>query len=278
MTDDRLTVLVIGAHPDDCDVAAGGTTALWRQAGHAVHFVSLTDGSAGHHEITGPELVAIRKREAEAAGRVFGVRYDVLDHPDGLLVPSLEARLELIRLVRRVAPDLLLTHRPNDYHPDHRYTSQLVCDAAYLLTVPAIAPEVESLPRDPVIAYVYDNFTRPYPFSPTVAVDIEPVMATVVDALDCHASQFYEWLPHNMWQTDSVPADSSERRVWLGERYRERLAPRADQFRSLLVQIYGAERASAVEYIEAFEPCEYGAPLDDAAKRRLFPFLPWNES
>lgn len=271
---DALKILVIGAHPDDCDVSAGGSSALWRQAGHDVRFLSLTDGRAGHHRVFGDELAARRKQEAAAAGKVLGISYDVLDHPDGALEPTLDLRLELIRLIRGYAPDLVLTHRPNDYHPDHRYTSQLVCDAAYLVTVPAIAPDTPSLPRDPVIAYLQDNFSRPYPFSPTVAVDIEPVLDSVVDLLDCHASQFYEWLPHNMWTEEQVPVEHELRREWLGRKFREWIAPLADRHRNVIREIYGDRQATGIRYIEAFEPCEYGAALDEPAIARLFPFLP----
>ena len=203
----------------------------------------------------------------------MGIIYDVLDHPDGALEPTLDLRLELIRLIRQYAPDLVLTHRPNDYHPDHRYTSQLVCDAAYLVTVPAIAPETPALPRDPVIAYLQDNFSRPYPFSPTITVDIEPVLDSVVAMLDCHTSQFYEWLPHNMWTDEQVPADHDERREWLNQKFRTWIAPLADRYRDVLQQHYGEQAARDIRYIEAFEPCEYGAPLDERAIARLFPFL-----
>src|SRR5690606_32044335 len=134
-------LLVIGAHPDDCEYKAGGLAALYRRAGHEVRFVSVTDGAAGHHVISGPELAARRREEADASGRVIGLEYQVLAHPDGALEPTLEARHELIALIRRYEPDLILTHRPNDYHPDHRATSRLVCDAAYMVTVPPIVPE-----------------------------------------------------------------------------------------------------------------------------------------
>src|SRR5215467_8173448 len=183
-----LHILVLGAHPDDADYKAGGTAARWRQLGHEVKFVSVTDGGAGHQTLRGEVLVARRRAEAQAAGAIIGASYDVLDHPDGGLLPTLEARHQLIRLIRGFRPDLVLTHRPNDYHPDHRYTSTLVMDAAYLLTVPAVCPDVPHLPRDPVLAYFSDGFTRPVPFRPDVVVDIGPVAETVVRMLDCHVS------------------------------------------------------------------------------------------
>lgn len=274
MNKQPLRILAIGAHPDDCDLTTGGAAVLWRQAGHDVRFVSMTNGASGHHQKFGPELVEIRRQEAENAGRAIGIQYDVLDNPDGELMPTLDARKRLIGLIRKSQPDLILTHRPNDYHPDHRYTSQLVCDAAYMVTVPPVVPDVPPLRRNPVICYMMDNFQRPYPFSPTVAVDIEPVIESVVDMLHCHKSQFYEWLAYNRFFPEPPPEDESKRRDWLGRHFRERIAPYAQRYRDLVVSIYGSSRGEEIRYIQAFEPCEYGSPLTPEETRRLFPFLP----
>ena len=165
---------------------------------------------------------------------VIGATYELLDHPDGGLLPTLEARHTLIRLIRGFRPDLVLTHRPNDYHPDHRYTSVLVQDSAYLLTVPAVCPDAPHLERDPVILYFSDDFKKPAPFHPDVVVDIGDELSRVVDMLHCHVSQFYEWLPYNGGHAGEVPADAASRRAWLEERYRRRLRPLADLFRDLL--------------------------------------------
>ncbi|HTU89856.1 MAG TPA: PIG-L deacetylase family protein [Gemmataceae bacterium] len=269
-----LRILVLGAHPDDADYKAGGTAARWRRLGHEVKLVSVTNGGAGHHILRGEALVARRRAEAQAAAAVIGATYDVLDHPDGALLPSLEARQQLIRLIREFKPDLLLTHRPNDYHPDHRYTSVLVQDAAYLLTVPAICPDTPHLERDPVILYLSDDFKKPIPFSADVVVDIGPQMDALIDMLHCHASQFYEWLPYNHGHADQVPDGDAVRREWLKDAMQRRIRPLADRYRDRVVQTYGVEQGHKIEYIEAFEVCEYGSPLDEAARVRLFPFLP----
>jgi N-acetylglucosamine malate deacetylase 1 len=273
MPEEPLRLLILGAHPDDADYAAGGTAALYRDAGHTVKMVSLTNGDAGHHLTPGPELARRRRAEAAAAGAVIGATYDLLDNHDGQLLPTLENRLALIRLIRSFRPDLVLTHRPNDYHPDHRYTSQLVQDAAYMVTVPAVAPDTPHLPRDPVIAYLPDDFQKPYPLEPSVVVDVGPVVEQIVSMLHCHVSQFYEWLPYNQGIADQVPAGEEARREWLAGQVRARLRARADRYRERLRQTYGPQRGSAVQYAEAFEACEYGAPLDEAARRRLFPFI-----
>jgi N-acetylglucosamine malate deacetylase 1 len=273
MPNDSLRLLIIGAHPDDADYHAGGLAALYRAAGHVVKMVSLTNGDAGHHVQHGPELATRRRAEAAASGAVIGASYDVLDNHDGELQPTLENRRQVIRLIRSFRPDLVLTHRPNDYHPDHRYTSQLVQDAAYMVTVPPIVPDTQHLPRDSVIAYLPDDFHRPWPFEPTMAVDVGGVFDKIVAMLDCHRSQFYEWLPYNGGYAGEVPADDGARREWLAGKTRGRLRPRAERWRELLVQLYGPERGGRVEVAEVFEPCEYGAPLDEVARRRLFGWL-----
>ncbi len=277
MNDRALRILVIGAHPDDCDIHAGGTAALYRQHGHEVRFVSMTNGESGHHQMSGPELAQRRREEARRAGQTLGIDYQVLAHRDGYLQPTLDTRFELIALIREYDPDLVLTHRPNDYHPDHRYTSQLVCDAAYMVTVPPIVPQSPALRKNPVIAYMADFFEHPYRFSPAVAVDIEPAIDCVIDLLDCHESQFYEWLPYNQGREAEVPDDPQARRDWLRQGYLDRIAPFADRHRDLLLETYGPERGQAIRFIEAFEPCEYGAPLTDTQRRRLFPFVVGSE-
>jgi LmbE family N-acetylglucosaminyl deacetylase len=274
MAEAPLRLLIIGAHPDDADYHAGGLAALYRSAGHVVKMVSLTNGDAGHQTLRGTELAQRRRREAKAAGAVIGADYEVLDHHDGELLPTLENRLEMIRLLRLFRPDLLLTHRPNDYHPDHRATSLVIQDAAYLVTVPALAPEVRHLAENPVIAYTQDNFLKPCPFRPDVVVDVGSVLDQIVAMLNCHESQFYEWLPYNKGRLAEVPRDAEARRIWLKSAVAARLQLVAQRYRPQLEQAYGSERGSEVEFAEAFEVCEYGAPLDDQARRRLFPFLP----
>ncbi len=274
MPEPRLRILVIGAHPDDADIKTGGTAAQWCRLGHVVRLVSLTNGQAGHQTMYGPQLAHRRRAEAEAAAAVIGATYEVLDNSDGELDDRLEYRQQVIRLIRTFRPDLILTHRPTDYHPDHRFTGLLVQDASYLLTVPALCPETPHLERTPIIAYFSDAFTKPCRFEPHVVVDIDAEFDRLVGMLHCHQSQFYEWLPYNAGYLDQVPAAEAERRRWLAERIGRRIAPLANRYRDLLVRTYGPVRGGQVKSIEAFEVSEYGAPLDAAARARLFPFLP----
>ena len=189
-----LRIIAFGAHPDDCDIRSGGVAAKWAAAGHKVRFVAVTNGDAGHHEEGGGQLAMRRRAEAIEAGRRIGVDYVVLDNHDGELVPSLDVRQQIIRQIREWKADLVLAPRPNDYHPDHRYTGVLLQDAAFMVTVPNVVTEVPALRKNPVFLYFEDGFQKPAPFRPDIAVSIDDVVDRKVDALDAHVSQFYEWL------------------------------------------------------------------------------------
>ncbi len=269
----QLRVLVFGAHPDDCDIKAGGIAALYTQLGHSIKFVSVTNGDAGHHEIGGGPLAQRRNAEAQAAADIIGIDYELLDNHDGELIPSLENRYQIIRTIREFQPDLLMTHRPNDYHPDHRYTSMLVQDAAYMVTVPNICPLTPHLEKNPVIVYLSDNFTKPNPFSPDVVVDIDDVVEKKIDMLHCHTSQFYEWLPYNSGTLNAVPNNDGERREWLAERLRNRFSSIANTYRNKLIDLYGEQNANSIKYAEAFESCEYGSSLTPENLPILYPFF-----
>jgi LmbE family N-acetylglucosaminyl deacetylase len=266
-----LHILVIGAHPDDCEFRCGGVAALWAERGHRVRFLSVTDGGAGHHAMGGAPLVQRRAAEAAAAAAVIGIESRILPIPDGYLEAKLDYRLMLIRAIREFGADLIVTNRPNDYHPDHRYTSLLVQDSAFLLVVPHVAPETPALQKNPVILYWSDGFRKPAPFQPDLVIDIDPVMERKIAMLHCHASQVYEWLPWLAGRLDSVPEDEAERLAWLGDWYAARHTPSlADRYRTQLVARYGSQRGLAVRQAEAFEACEYGSALNEDQVARLF--------
>ncbi len=267
---EKVRVIMIGAHPDDCDNDGGGTAALFAELGYAVKFVSVTNGDAGHQLTGGAELAKRRLAEAQEAGKRLGVTYDVLDNHDGQLLPSLEIRLQVIRKIREWNADIVFAPRPNDYHPDHRYTGVLVQDAAYMVAVPNIAPETPALQKNPIFLYFPDHFQRPNPFRPDIAVDITSVFNKKIAALDAHESQMYEWLPWIGHYADKVPKDKNDRLKWLAELRKEKISP---QIKSSLEKWYGKQRASTVKHAEAFEICEYGTRPDEKMIRRLFPML-----
>ena len=267
---EKSRIIVIGAHPDDCEYAAGGTAALLSNMGHAVKFVAVTNGDAGHQTMKGQELAARRYVETQEVAKRLGVTYDVLDNHDGALLPTLEVRLQIIKKIREWNADVVIAPRPNDYHPDHRYTGVLVQDAAYMVEVPNVAPEVPALRKTPVFLYAQDHFQRPNPFRPDIVVDISNVYERKISAIDAHVSQFYEWMPWIGRYEKDVPAGKEERLKWLMKFYDQ---PMKANIRKAMVKWYGIEKAAKSKYAEAFEVCEYGAQPNEAEIRRLFPML-----
>ena len=265
-----IRIIMIGAHPDDCDQDGGGTAAVFASMGYAVKFVSVTNGDAGHQTEGGGALAKRRRAEAQEAGRQLGVVYDVLDNHDGELVPGLEVRLQIIRKIREWNADVVMAPRPNDYHPDHRYTGILVQDAAYMVGVPNVAPDTPPLKKNPVFLYFQDFFQRPNPFRPDIAIDITQKFEQKVNALDAHQSQVYEWLPWIGGYLDKVPANKGDRKKWLAQRIAVRITP---EVRLSLEKWYGKDKATQVQYAEAFEICEYGTQPGEDEIRSLFPML-----
>ena len=267
-----LHVIVFGAHPDDCELKVAGVAAKWAAAGHKVKFVSVTNGDIGHYEIAGGPLAQRRTAEVKEAAKILGIETQVLDHHDGELMPTLDIRKEIIRLIRDWKADVVISPRPNDYHPDHRYTSLLVQDGAYMVTVPFMCPDTPALQKNPVYLYVPDNFQKPYPFQPDVVVEIDDVMERKLDALSVITSQFAEWLPWHDGYLELVPKDPQQARQWIKDRLRARYAALTDGFRQALTKWYGPEEAQSVKFVEAFEICEYGARPGEKELRAIFPF------
>jgi LmbE family N-acetylglucosaminyl deacetylase len=265
-------VIAFGAHPDDCDLGAAGTAAMFAKMGHAVKFVSVTNGDAGHQDMGGGELANRRRAEAMESARRLGIAYEVLDNHDGELLPTLEIRKQIIRRIREWKADIVIAPRPNDYHPDHRYTGVLVQDAAYMVVVPNVVPDVPPLRKNPVFLYFQDGFQRPNPFRPDIAIAIDDVYDLKIDALDAHVSQFYEWLPWVDGSLDSVPKDKVARKAWLAQQSQKRQITPA--IKASLEKWYGAEKGDRVKHAEAFEICEYGQQPNEEQIKQLFPMLP----
>jgi len=264
----QIRVIAFGAHPDDCDIRAAGSVALWTKMGAKVKFVSITNGDVGHQTMHGEELARRRLGEAKESARRQGIEYDVLDNHDGRLLPTLDVRDQVIREIRGWKADVVLAPRPNDYHPDHRYTGVLVQDAAYMVVVPHLLPDVPALRKNPVFLYYEDGFQRPNPFRPDIVVAIDDVIDKKIAALDSHVSQFYEWLPWVDGRLEEVPADAAGRRQWLREVWTK--VP-CGNVRSALARRYGAERGRDVQHAEAFELCEYGRRPSVAELDEIFP-------
>jgi LmbE family N-acetylglucosaminyl deacetylase len=270
----KLRIICFGAHPDDAEIKAGGVATLWAAQGHAVRLVSVTNGDIGHWNEAGGPLARRRKAEVERAARIFGTTVEVLDNHDGELMPTLENRKTITRLIRQWQADIVMGPRPNDYHPDHRYTGVLVQDAAYLVAVPNFLPDVPALKSNPVFLYYSDRFEKPNPFQADIVVGIDAVIEKKLDALTGMESQFYEGGALGSAELISKdPARQRERRERVRAGFADRDRATARRFRKELAAWYGPERAEKIEYAEAFEVCEYGRRPDQAEIRKLFPFF-----
>jgi LmbE family N-acetylglucosaminyl deacetylase len=271
--DGKLRIIAFGAHPDDCELQAGGTAALWAKQGHHVLFVSVTNGDIGHWREAGGPLALRRKAEVDKAHEILGIQGVVLDNHDGELEPTLENRRKLTRLIRQWQADIVMGPRPNDYHPDHRYTGVLMQDAAYMVTVPFFCPDVPAMQKNPVFLYYADRFQKPAPFEPDVVVSIDSVIEKKLDALGVMVSQFAEGGANgNAGLYPDDPAKQAARQKEVREGFRRRNQSIARQFKDKLTEWY-PDDAGQVACAEAFEICEYGGQPDQAGLRRLFPFF-----
>lgn len=286
---DSLKIMMIGAHPDDCDFRCGGLALKYARAGHKVKFLAMCNGDGGHHVMPPKKIAARRRQESLSVARFAGIEYDVWeDSSDCVLTADLNARARLVRDIRNFAPDLIFCSRPNDYHADHRNASLLVQDASYLLVVPHYCPDAPAMKQTPPILYFYDHFQNP-PFKADVAISIDDVIDDKFKMLSLHESQVYEWLPYTKGTLDSVPEGEEARLNWLHEpriprdgtpldeaivnrnliavqcEYRE--AKPAAVHRNKLIERYG-EAGKNVLFAEVFGICEYGGVF----RPELIPF------
>ena len=287
----KLKILMVGAHPDDPDGCGGGTALRYVARGDEVRFLSVSDGRAGHFSMAPDALAARRRKEADAVAELIGITYDVWDIPDGEVEASLENRRRMVRYIRKFSPDLVITHRPNDYHADHRNVALLVQDASYLLTVPNYCMDTPAMPSMPVIAFFSDRFKQP-PFRADVVVPIDDVADKKYEVLRAHVSQYFEWLPFNKGTLDTVPEGDEARAEWFrspriprdrvltaadleigvtpSNHSEYRMARSAVLYRDVLRAQYG-DAADRVAFAEAFEISEYGKQVKKERLSELFP-------
>jgi N-acetylglucosamine malate deacetylase 1 len=268
-----LRIIVFGAHPDDCELSAGGTAARWAKLGYKVKFVSVTNGDIGHHQMAGAFLARRRTAEVKRCAEILGIDTEVLDIHDGELLPTLENRRTITRKIREWQADVVISPRPNDYHPDHRYTAILVQDAAFMVIVPSFCPDIPALRKNPVFLYSADSFQKPNPFKPDVVVPIDTVLDQKVACIDALESQFYEWNPWLFGYLADVPQDKQERLAWTRKRAEHRYGDVAQRFRAELIAELGEPEGKAVKYAEAFEICEYGTQPSRHDLLAIFPFF-----
>jgi LmbE family N-acetylglucosaminyl deacetylase len=271
-----LHIIAFGAHPDDCELDAAGVGAKWAALGHRFKCVALTNGDIGHAAMAGGPLAQRRRAEARRAAEILGIETEVLDNHDGELTVTLENRRAIVRLIRGWQADVVISHRPNDYHPDHRYAGVLVNDAAYMVQVPFFAPDVPPLAGNPVFLFSEDRFQKPNPFTGDIVVAIDDVIEKKLQAVDAMESQFFEGgccdVPKG--GLPDTPAAREARKKEVRDAFSARFAATAERFRGRLAEWYGPERARGIRFAEAFEVCEYGRQPTPDEVRRLFPFFP----
>ncbi len=284
-----MRILMIGAHQDDAEFLCGGLAALYRERGEEVRFLSVCNGCGGHHIMTPEETSKKRAAESKKVGEYLDIEYEVFgDLDDYSITPTLELRRRLIRYIRAYNPDLVITHRTNDYHADHRTVGMLVQDASYMLIVPHECPDTPPMRRMPVIMFMEDSFRQP-PFLPAVIVDIDRVIDKKFEITDINDSQTYEWLPYTYGETVPEFGSREERMAWLRgyeitddttdadiaalpRGYVKEFGMTAVRYRRELIEKYGEARGSRVRFAEVFALSEYGAPLTEEMKSKLCPF------
>jgi len=273
--DGKLRIIAFGAHPDDTELREGGAAAKWAALGHHVKFVSCTNGDIGHWNMAGGPLAKRRAAEVKETGKILGITQEVLDIHDGELMVTMENRRTICRLIREWKADVVISHRPNDYHPDHRYVGVLVMDAAYMVTVPFFTPDTPYLTKNPVFLFSEDNFQRPNPFTADIAVAIDEVIEKKLAAVEALHSQFFEGGANG--NAGLVP-DAKDEAAWAARKktvrdnFSKRFAATANKYRTVLETYYGKEEAAKVGFAEAFEVCEYGRRPTAEEIRKLFPF------
>ncbi|HYT69435.1 MAG TPA: PIG-L family deacetylase [Vicinamibacterales bacterium] len=266
-----LRIIAFGAHPDDAEQKFGGTAALFAAQGHKVKLVALTNGDVGHFSQAGGPLAQRRKAEVEACHKKLGVETDVLDIHDGELMPDLETRKKVVNLIRDWQADIVLSHRPWDYHPDHRAVGKLAEDAAVIAAAPFFAPYTPPTKRNPIFLFYSDGFQKPYPFDPIIAVGFDDVAEKKWACIGDMPSQFAD---ADSWQAryrGNAPTDAAARAAFILNAVKQRSADVANQYRNLLVKLYGERKGGAIKYAEAFELNQYGSPATADELKQMFP-------
>jgi LmbE family N-acetylglucosaminyl deacetylase len=183
-----VKILAIGAHPDDVELCCFGTLARCVQRGDSVVVCSVTNGNQGSWKIEPERLRLVRMAEAAKAAQVIGASYCTLDVDDMVLDASdAETRLKMTELIRSVQPDVVITHAPEDYHPDHGATEQLVFHSLVQTTLAHVKTASAPLER-PFVLYHMDKVGGGT-FIPTEFVDISSTYGMKGEALSHHVSQ-----------------------------------------------------------------------------------------
>ena len=189
---EAMTVISIMAHPDDAEIFCAGTLALLHQSGCSIKIATITAGGMGSFETGESETIETRKKEARKAAEYIEANYFCLNKPDGFVFDTIESRLDVIKLIRSVKANLVITHLPDDYHSDHRATSSIVEAACLLSTLPNVPIDVHPLTKTPALYYAAPLNLKNHlgkPFYPSCIVDVTEMIFTKRHMIDAHQSQ-----------------------------------------------------------------------------------------
>ncbi len=227
-----MKILAVGCHPDDIEVACAGTLVKYRQAGNDVTVCHVANGNMGHVVIMPDELREIRLGEAKKAGSLAGIKVVTCDTGDlKVYSDNKEQRDLLVDIIRLEMPDVIITHSPQDYMPDHTAVSKLVFDASFTASCPHYETQAyhgtNALPAAPVVPLFYMDTLAGVNFIPTEYVDISDTIDIKLEMLECHVSQM-------KWMRDHDKIDFAE------------FVRTCARYRGL---------QSGCSYAEAFTPC-----------------------
>lgn len=269
--ENKLRIIAFGAHPDDCEISAGGVAAIWAAQGYEFRCVSMTNGDIGHFGMSGGELAIRRLAEVQAAAEVLGISTHVFDIHDGELVPTLENRKKVVREIRNWQADIVMVHRRYTYHADHRYSGVLVDDAIVLVEAKFFTPDTPPLPESPLVLYYSDDFQRPLPFEPDIIVGIDDVIEVKREALEQMPSQFSDVDSWTYGRSDDIPENEETRLRLRIDNLLNRNINVADQYREKLIELYGEEMGKNIQHAEAFQVSEFGRSATVEELKALFP-------
>ncbi len=200
-----MNILAIGAHPDDVETSCGGTLAKYAKLGHKVFTATATNGNIGSATLPKEKIAAIRKEEARRAAAIIGAEYICLDYNDEMFFEDESVRHAFIDLVRYCKADLILTHNPKDYNPDHMLTSKIVTDIPVMIPIEKIKTKSPACDKIPLVAYF--ETVHGIGFEPTEWVDISEEVETKIAMMKEHKSQV-AWMQDNY--KDAVGNDKKD--------------------------------------------------------------------
>jgi len=233
-------VLYLGAHPDDFDFSLSPQAVKLVRAGAKVTAVAFCNGNKGHVDMAPEALAARRLQEAQAAAKAYGLeRYIVLDSPDCELDPTRAWRERTGRLVRDLAPDMIITHRTVDYHSDHRAVAQIVQDLTYFLGVPHWCPDAPVPARLPFVMYAVDDFTSPRRVRADLVMSGAGTIEEGARGLACHVSQLFEWLPPEFGDDPAKLTAPDVRAAYAQKIVMDYLVAHAKPYADVLEKAYG---------------------------------------